>query len=138
MTKRTEKYMGKENSNTVLLVVVLVMGVALIFICFAMVAICYRSSQCFVIVCVSASVIWVNQQFGRKILDNTRIWSPESRLVSKSGQIGDTQTCCLCLCALCWKNTTRLEEYVALVPSQDTSAVNNCSLMSCTKQTTKQ
>ena len=67
VTKRTEKYMGKENSNTVLLVVVLVMGVALIFICFAMVAICYRSAHCFVIVCVSASVIWVNQQFGRKI-----------------------------------------------------------------------
>ena len=55
--KRMEKYMGKENSNTVLLVVVLVMGVALIFICFAMVAICYRSGpNCFIIVCVRASV----------------------------------------------------------------------------------
>ena len=50
VTQRTEKYMGKgKNSNTVLLVVVLVMGVALIFICFAMVAICYRSATVFVI-----------------------------------------------------------------------------------------
>ena len=78
VTKRTEKYMGKgKNSNTVLLVVVLVMGVALIFICFAMVAICYRSAPptVFVIVCVSASV-WVTQQFGGQIWGGLRIWSP--------------------------------------------------------------
>ena len=76
VTKRTEKYMGKENSNTVLLVVVLVMGVALIFICFAMVAICYRSGpKCFVIVCVSAYV-WEAQQFGSQIWGGLRIWIP--------------------------------------------------------------
>jgi hypothetical protein len=40
--ERSEVLLNQNEGNTVLLVVVLVMGVALIFICFAMVAICYR------------------------------------------------------------------------------------------------
>ena len=42
VTEKIEVKVAKADSNTVLLVVVLVMGVGLIFICFAMVAICYR------------------------------------------------------------------------------------------------
>ena len=42
VTEKIEVKVAKADSNTVLLVVVLVMGVGLIFICFALVAICYR------------------------------------------------------------------------------------------------
>jgi hypothetical protein len=39
---RTEQFVNTAESNTVVLVVVLILGVALIFICFALVAVCYR------------------------------------------------------------------------------------------------
>ena len=41
---RTEQFVNTAESNTVVLVVVLILGVALIFICFALVAVCYRYS----------------------------------------------------------------------------------------------
>jgi hypothetical protein len=39
---RTEQFVNTAESNTVVLVLVLILGVALIFICFALVAVCYR------------------------------------------------------------------------------------------------
>ena len=97
--KRMEKYMGKENYNTVLLVVVLVMGVALIFICFAMVAICYRSGpNVFLSLSMSVPLYfgWINSlrvklgtfsEFGTSL-------EPKFLTIPNMAQIGDT----LCLC----------------------------------------
>lgn len=44
-TGRTEETLTPAENNTVFLVIVLVLGVGLIFICFATVAICYRYSE---------------------------------------------------------------------------------------------
>ena len=97
--KRMEKYMGKENSNTVLLVVVLVMGVALIFICFAMVAICYRSGpNVFLSLSMSVPLYfgWVNSLRVKLGMDSEfgTILEPKFLTIPNVAQIGDT----LCLC----------------------------------------
>ena len=136
VTKRTEKYMGKENSNTVLLVVVLVMGVALIFICFAMVAICYRSGpKCFVIVCVSASV-WETQQLGCQLWGGLRIWIPTNGAQNQGCfQSGPNWWRPMPLSVLCLGIQGSLWATIRVRLSQDTSAVQHCSPM-CTKEWT--
>ena len=94
-----EKYMGKENSNTVLLVVVLVMGVALIFICFAMVAICYRSGpNVFLSLSMSVPLYfgWISSlrvKLGTDSEFGTSL-EPKFLTIPNVAQIGDT----LCLC----------------------------------------
>ena len=116
VTKRTEKYMGKENSNTVLLVVVLVMGVALIFICFAMVAICYRSGPSVLSLSVSVPLFGrlsnLDVKFGAALEFGFQPLEPKIKAASKVAQIGDAL--CLCLCSV-W-------EYKALCGQQYVSA----------------
>ena len=50
---RTEQFVNTAESNTVVLVLVLILGVALIFICFALVAVCYR----YICTCLYESVL---------------------------------------------------------------------------------
>ena len=135
VTKRTEKYMGKENSNTVLLVVVLVMGVALIFICFAMVAICYRSGPKCLSLSVSVPLFgWLNSldvKFGVASEFGFQPLEPKIKAASKVAQIGDSP--CLCLCSVWALQELSVGNNTCVYVSQDTSAVHNCSPM-CTKE----
>ena len=111
--RRTEKYMGKENSNTVLLVVVLVMGVALIFICFALVAICYRfPSQLFcqrMCQCLCGSGIWMQNVEPPLIFYSKSLRAQNQGFSEKNPNCRDPMPLSvprLKILRLCWQHTS--------------------------------
>ena len=69
-TISTEVHVDKAASNTVFLVLVLIIGVAMIFICFAMAAVCYRYSD--VASCSKLSFVWMKKLFMNSM--HTKYW----------------------------------------------------------------